>query len=922
MTTSKTWAGQTFNLPLNREPKSSNWGTQVSNFLIHISDKALAKTGGLQSLETELNLGTVAGIAALTLKGVTGTIASEGFIRLANGVANNGNAIVWRNAGNTADLALKANASNRLEYDAVAVPTISSTDAFTNKTLTDSTNNIGADRLTSGSIPDARVPASNVTQHVGSLVHQSLSGAGTNTHANIDTFIANENAIIAAQKEPTGFEDPDNTVEEYDKTTRKVTITHSSGTIAIWHRGVRYTLTSPYLSAAHDDTTSQWFLSLAAGGGVSWSATAWDFEVVAPIAYVYYNKVTDIKFCIRECHGLEPWQSHKRGHELQGTYVRSGGLIDASSVTINTDSDVAVTPATESVIVADEDLPTTLTAWPQGSYTRLHMISSAEVFTTSASYPFPVAGGKIQYNPTGTSLADVSVNQYVNVYAIYAPTTADSASQSFRVLWMIGQTQYSSLAAAQGEDFRTLVLGNLKTIFPEFVPYARLSYQYGAGFSGSTKSKLQGISYLTGSRNGSVNVTGFTPTDHNSLTGRSDTASHPASALVNTPSGNLDATDVQAALNELQSDIDSRIPNLGTVTDNRLVKTFGTDGKALEQTGLSVDDSNNLSGVVALAASGVVGKASTSQLNIPAGTEAQRATGVQGDIRYNTTAAAFEGHNGSAWKGLGGGGLIVTPVNHTVTTLDSGKHYLIDMSGASADVTVTLPAGAAESALRVSVLNNATSGFRVTLARNGSDTIAYDSVTTYTDAKIVYADQWVELSWRTTYWVIDDASSPLNGTFSGAFTTTGPYTPQGGIVGNTTGTPIATGYIGNVVTSSTLTGSGLTSGVVNNLGYIILQPGSYLVFGVAAMSFSSAPTSTIMIASISDANNAHTNGYLTRITGSLVWADSQVLTCPVRQIDVNAGGITLYLNVSATYSGGTGVVSYAAPSKLYAIRIA
>jgi len=53
---------------------------------------------------------------------------------------------------------------------------------------------------------------------------------------------------------------------------------------------------------------------------------------------------------------------------------------------------------------------------------------------------------------------------------------------------------------------------------------------------------------------------------HGSLTDRSSANSHPATAITNTPSGNLAATEVQAALNELQSDVDSRAPSSTAVT--------------------------------------------------------------------------------------------------------------------------------------------------------------------------------------------------------------------------------------------------------------------------------------------------------------------------------------------------------------------
>jgi hypothetical protein len=84
-----------------------------------------------------------------------------------------------------------------------------------------------------------------------------------------------------------------------------------------------------------------------------------------------------------------------------------------------------------------------------------------------------------------------------------------------------------------------------------------------------------------------------------------------------TPSGNLAATDVQAALNELQSDIDTR----------------------------------------AVAAVTVAKTSDTGSAVLPVGTTAQRdGSPATGYIRYNTTIPSFEGYDGASWGSIGGGG--------------------------------------------------------------------------------------------------------------------------------------------------------------------------------------------------------------------------------------------------------------------------
>jgi len=55
-----------------------------------------------------------------------------------------------------------------------------------------------------------------------------------------------------------------------------------------------------------------------------------------------------------------------------------------------------------------------------------------------------------------------------------------------------------------------------------------------------------------------------------------------------------------------QTELDTKVDGLGVVTDNRLVRTDGTGGVTLQQSGISVDDSDNITGVNDLTAGGTI----------------------------------------------------------------------------------------------------------------------------------------------------------------------------------------------------------------------------------------------------------------------------------------------------------------------------
>ena len=134
MAVTKSFAGQSFNLPVNREPKSSDWGTQLSNFCLAVADYAIPKTGGSYVLSAELNFGAAFGISAPYFKSAGANVSSVGAIRLGNAEY-----IGWRNAANTTDLGLRVNNSNWLQYEGVDLVDRTTAQTLTNKTLTSPT---------------------------------------------------------------------------------------------------------------------------------------------------------------------------------------------------------------------------------------------------------------------------------------------------------------------------------------------------------------------------------------------------------------------------------------------------------------------------------------------------------------------------------------------------------------------------------------------------------------------------------------------------------------------------------------------------------------------------------------------------------------------------------------------------------------
>jgi hypothetical protein len=385
-------------------------------------------------------------------------------------------------------------------------------------------------------------------------IETSLADRDTLEYDSLLGYWKNRADITQYTNEKTGFVDPGGLTVTYDSGTRKITITHATEIIYLM-KNKRISLGASYVTGAHDSTLDKkYFLYFDGSGNDNWSDTFPGFDNGAYAAQVNYY--TAYKFGIREPHGLMDWQTWEWLHRNMGTYKKSGAAVTGITIDSSTSLD-NLRPAVSEAVVVDEDLPSTLPALADNStYMRVHFAAGVAVFTSDVNI-FPQNGTDMQYNAnpiSGTALAAMSaINRWVNIYGAAVPVTADAESQAYRFLWFTGQVQHTTLAAAQAESFNALYTGDLAaTILPELVPFAQITFKKTTSASGTYNVQVDVTPVaITGTRSSLVSVSGAVPTSHAGLLDRSLADQHPASAITNTPTGYLSATDVQAAIDAI-----------------------------------------------------------------------------------------------------------------------------------------------------------------------------------------------------------------------------------------------------------------------------------------------------------------------------------------------------------------------------------
>jgi hypothetical protein len=337
----------------------------------------------------------------------------------------------------------------------------------------------------------------------------------------------------------------------YDASNRVVAIspTAPAASFEFWVKGKRFEKIGVQTSPSHADSENGYFVYYDDDGVLHMETTAWDLREHAPVAYIYYRNSTyyvayEERHTIYRDAGL-----HAYLHSSMGTQIDSGFAL--SNYALNSASDADTTPDVASGVIRDEDLKHALSAVAAGAYTRAYRtgVTGAWQFATAQALPYYTGATYVQYNQlTGGSwqLTDLGNNEYVNYY-VYLTPALETAK---RVLFVPGQAKHATLAAAQAESAISMDLGSI--LAQEIVAVWKITLLTNAGNGSTGKIQIKEVQRISLSR--AAVLTGVSPTVHNSLSGRSDADTHPASAITNTPAGTVAATTVQAAIDEIASD--------------------------------------------------------------------------------------------------------------------------------------------------------------------------------------------------------------------------------------------------------------------------------------------------------------------------------------------------------------------------------
>jgi hypothetical protein len=321
---------------------------------------------------------------------------------------------------------------------------------------------------------------------------------------------------------------------------------------------VRYNPTAATVeTTAHADTTGVYWMYYS--GSTLTAGTTPDFSAACPLAYVYFvSHVTTPRYVLFDERHPNTWPSTvwRHLHQTKGAQLISGGTIGNYTLDSNTDTPFSISET----VIDDESYRHTLTALADGGPYTIWYRSGTDASNTwswdlTPTVPYLDDGDDPYWNQLSggswTNVAASVANRWVN-YWLCATNAYNDAGDNYkhRFILIMGQALHTTASSAQAEDFLTGISWGVLP-FAELVPLYKISLRH-VNDAGNKDAQIDFVTRIVGTNISALST--VSPTNHNSLSGRSDTGSHPATSISFTPAGGIAAETVQAAIEELDSE--------------------------------------------------------------------------------------------------------------------------------------------------------------------------------------------------------------------------------------------------------------------------------------------------------------------------------------------------------------------------------
>lgn len=316
-------------------------------------------------------------------------------------------------------------------------------------------------------------------------------------------------------REPMGFENRADCQISFDNATRTFTISPTGASFTVWYKGRPYVKTAPE-SITIFNSLGLNYIQYSTDATLTLSYTYFDFENVAPVAYVAWDTTTSTAiYFADERHGIVlDWQTHEYLHRTRGSAFASGfGLANyttTGSGSSNADAQLDVANG----IFFDEDIEVSIThsSTPTANTWQQDLQGPARIpiyykwgiyWKKDAATDYP-----LQNAYTGSSLAQynwlITTGPFAGLWTVSA-----MANNKYGVTWIVatnnlnepvigilGQAEYGNAGDAEAATWGELNLAGFPSY--EFRPLWKITYQTATAYTNTPKSRIVAVEDLRG----------------------------------------------------------------------------------------------------------------------------------------------------------------------------------------------------------------------------------------------------------------------------------------------------------------------------------------------------------------------------------------------------------------------------------------